>query len=210
MRDLVILVADLQCEATLLGFFQRNQCHLSLGCGKFVFDPRQDLFRDTKNDPGVWKNGHEILRSLRATHRNALIILDNAWEGSPGVETIEGDLSRQMTGSGWVRERFEVVVIDPELESWIWQDNHHVERALGHDGVPSLRFRLEQAELWPSDCLKPPDPKRAVETVNGWYRFGPPSPVFQEIASKVTLKACVDPAFRKMRQALRRWFPAQP
>lgn len=210
MRDLVFLIADLECEATLRGFFTRELFHRSLDCGPFSFDEGDDLLRDAGGkDPGVWKNAHEILRSKRLTHQRALIILDNAWEGSPNVAAIERDISHNMIVSGWPLERFEVIVIDPELESWIWQDNCHVEVALGHERPPSLRFRLQEANLWPGDALKPPDPKKAVDVVNTWYRFGPPSAVFNEIASKVSVRPCTDPGFCKMRAALQRWFPIQ-
>ncbi len=209
MRDLVILVPDLQCDATLTGFFQRDGFHHSLGCRPFAFDRRQDLLRETKNDPGVWKNSHEILRLRRRTHRYALIVLDNAWDGSPGVAQIESDITGNMTTCGWPRNQFEVVVINPELESWIWQDHVHVERAFGHQGPPSLRERLRTADLWPDGNHKPPDPKAAVEAVQKWYRFGPPSPVFAEIAMKISVKHCVDPAFQKMLYALQTWFPVE-
>lgn len=204
----MFLLADLECEATLRGFFAREQFHRSLECGAFSFDEREDLLRDAGGkDPGVWKNAHEILRSKQLSHDHALIILDNAWDGSPNVAAIEQDITRNMVGSGWAVEQFEIIVIDPELESWIWQDNQHVERAFGHDRPPSLRSVLEQANLWPAGAAKPPDPKRAVEVVNSWYRFGPPSAVFNEIASRVSVRPCTDPSFCKMRAALQRWFP---
>lgn len=210
MRDLIILVPDLQCEATLVGFFGRDGFHHSLGCGQFVFDPRQDLLRESRNDPGVWKNSHELLRLKRPTHRNALIVLDNAWEGSPGVAQIEKDIAGNMTSCGWNRKQFEVIVINPELEAWIWQDHIHVERAFGHASPPSLREKLREVSLWPDGSHKPPDPKLAVEIAQRWYRFGPPSPVFAEIATKISLRGCVDPAFLKMQGAIRTWFPVQP
>jgi hypothetical protein len=209
LRELVILVPDTQCEATLTGFFQRDGFHLSLGCRPFAFDPRQDLLRETRNDPGVWKNSHSLLRLRRSTHRNALIVLDNAWEGSPGVAKIEADIAGNMTACGWPREQFEVIVINPELESWIWQDHIHVEKAFGHASPPSLRQKLRDSNLWPDGSHKPTDPKAAVEMVQRWYGFGPPSPVFAEIAMKVSVKHCVDPAFQRMQDALRYWFPTK-
>jgi len=208
MRDVIFLIADLECEATLRGFFSRDQFHRSLSCGRFSFDLKEDLLRDTVGkDPGVWKNAHQLLRTKRLTHERAMIILDNAWDGSPDVEAIERDISNNMIASGWPRDRFEVVVIDPELECWIWQDNSHVDEAFGHERPPSLRVRLREASLWPEDQSKPPDPKRAVEMTNSWYRFGAPSAVFNEIASRVSIRGCTDPAFLKMRGALQRWFP---
>jgi hypothetical protein len=201
------LVADLQCAATVRGLFGRQHVHSSLGCAAFEFDPDQDLVVEPTNDPGVWKKAHIILRPRRATHEHAIVILDKAWEGSPEVEAIERDISGNLQQVGWGRARFAVVVINPELENWIWQDNVHVDGAFGHRRPPSLRAKLAEAGLWPQGEPKPPDPKRAVEVVNQWYRFGPPSPVFKEIASRVSVRGCVDTAFNKMRTALQDWFP---
>lgn len=215
-RDIVWLVADLECEATLRGFLERPQFHLSLGCGAFRFSVRDDLLRDAQGkDPGVWKRAHELLRASRITHRYAVIILDNAWEGSPGPTQIEVDISQNMERSGWSSDHFAVIVIDPELEAWVWQDNPHVEEAFGHSRPPSLRDRLatiphseSDQPLWPSGAPKPPDPKAAVESVLSMYRAGVASPVFNEITSKVSVAQCQDPAFQKLRAALQNWFPA--
>jgi hypothetical protein len=217
MRDIVWLIADLECEATIRGFLERPNFHLSLGCNPFRFSVEEDRVRDTlRKDPGVWKYGHELLSSKLTTHRYAVIILDNAWDGSPGPAEIEADISRKMVGSRWKENRFEVIVIDPELEAWIWQDNPLVEQAIGHVRPPSLRQKLATTTykvtgqvLWPPNKPKPPDPKAAVETVRSMYRLGPASPVFKEITSRVSVNKCQDPAFQKLRAALQRWFPPE-
>ena len=226
MRDIVWLIADLECEATIKGFLERASIHLSLGCSAFRFSVQDDLLRDAQGkDPGVWKRAHEFLRGKQNTHRYAIIILDNAWEGSPGPARIETAIVRNMRSCGWDQSRFEVIVIDPELEAWIWQDSLYVDEAFGHNPPPSLRDKLaactqrangsvvklppgslDQA-LWPANAVKPPDPKAAVKAVLHMYRVGAASSIFNEIASRVSVNYCQDPAFQRLRTALQRWFP---
>ena len=99
----------------------REGFHLSLGIQHFTFDRTMDTLVASGNDPEVHTRAHDLLRSYRRTHRFAVVVLDNAWDGSPGVETIQNTIQANMIGSGWHRVRFEVVVIDSELEAWIWQ-----------------------------------------------------------------------------------------
>ena len=76
-----------------------------------------------------YTRAHEFLRPYQKTHRYAVIALDNAWEGSPGVEGIENNISNNMLKTGWEVNNFIVIVIDPELEAWILQDTPVVEQA---------------------------------------------------------------------------------
>lgn len=93
MRDCIFLLADKNMEATFIGFLTREQFHLSLGIRQFEFDIAEDLIVDESgNDPGVYTRAHEFLRPYQRTHRYAVIVLDNAWEGSPGVATIENNI----------------------------------------------------------------------------------------------------------------------
>ena len=227
MRDIIWLIPDLQCKATILGFIQRNGFHHNLGCGPFRFSEQEDLLVHPGHDPGVWKYSQVLLASKKDTHERSIIILDNDWDGSPGVAQIEADIEQNMIASGWAQNRFEVIVIDPELESWIWQDNIHVEEAFDHARPPSLRDKLAtltllpngklanaqpalgQIPIWPVGDAKPPDPKSAVEAVTSMKSLGPVSAVFNEIASKVGVGNCQDPAFQKLRATLQQWFPPQ-
>lgn len=217
MRDIVWLIADLQCLATIKGFLERPNFCRSLECGAFRFSVQEDVLRaEMGKDPGVWKQAHEFLREKQYTYRYAVIILDNAWEGSPGPIQIEKDIVRNMRSCGWDQNRFEVIVIIPELETWIWQDSPIVDQAFEHARPPSLRQKLATVThkssgqvLWPPNDPKPPDPKAAVEAVLSMYRLGPASPVFNEITSKVSVNQCQDPAFQKLKAALQRWFPLE-
>jgi hypothetical protein len=108
---------------------------------------------------------------------------------------------------GWQRNRF--VVIDPELEAWMWQDNPHIARAFGFSKHPSLREWLTQQNLWPVDSPKPPDPKRAFEKTLKVSRAKIPSVVFKTICSGISFKHCVDDAFGLLKTTLQKWFPKE-
>src|SRR5262249_54892756 len=91
--------------------------------------------------------------------------LDHAWDGSPDVELLEQTIKSNMLSSGWRTDRVVVIVIDPELEAWLWQDSPHVATALRFTQHPSLRQGLEAQGLWDATAAKPSDPKRAVEVI---------------------------------------------
>jgi hypothetical protein len=48
-----------------------------------------------------------------------VVVLDNAWDGAPGVATIQPNIQENMRSSSWHCDRFEIIVIDPELVAWI-------------------------------------------------------------------------------------------
>ena len=207
MRDCVFLLADKNMEGAFTGFFMRDGFHLSLGIQHFTFDRTMDILVASGNDPDIYTRAHELLRSYRRTHRFAVVVLDNAWEGSPGVEMIQNTVQENMISSGWHRRRFEVVVIDPELEAWIWQDSQHVASAFRFTQRSSLRQWLGEQGLWNADAAKPADPKRAVEVTLRTSRLPRSSAIYRQITSRISVQGCTDSAFHRLSDALRRWFP---
>jgi len=89
MRDCVFLLADTNMKATFEGFLDRDQFHLSLQCGIFEFNAKQDLVvASGDNDPGLYTRGHELLKPYVTTHNHAVVVLDAQWAGSPGAKVI--------------------------------------------------------------------------------------------------------------------------
>jgi hypothetical protein len=236
MKPLLILTADNECVATLRGFFERKDFHKSLGCGPIqlagvTFDVEKDIRVHPGHDCGVWSDPQMVLFAERKNYAKALIILDEAWEGAPKAENLVSDIEKRAQAEGqWERDRFEVVLIQPELEAWIWQRNIHVAEAFefpGSDGglwelltVQSLALDkrtkkhlfvnldpLNDVAAWPKNEAKPKNPKGVVEAVSAHCQSGPASGVFNEISAKVGVKHCVDGSFHKLRDALRGWFP---
>jgi hypothetical protein len=211
MRDCVFLVADKNMEAAFQGFLERGKMEQRLGCGTFEFDARQDLIVGSgQNDPGLYTRGHEFLRSYQRSHQFAVVVLDEAWDGSPGAAKIEAGLLENLQKSGWERDRVEVIVICPELEVWVCHDSPQVEQVLGctRAGI-GLKESLVTAGFWQDDRPKPDDPKAGMELVLRRSRMPRSSALFKQITGEISVKRCSDPAFGKLRDALRRWFPIE-
>jgi hypothetical protein len=211
MRDCVFLLADGTMEAMFQGFFARDQFHLSLQISPINFDATRDIVSGL-NDPRTYTQAHELLRSYQYTHRYAVIVLDKEWEGSPPtVEDIKVDISANMIGCGWDDERFEVIVIDPELENWIWQESPHVVDAFEYEGQGPLRrwLRDQDPPMWLDGEAKPARPKEAVEAVLRMTRVPRSAAIYRQIIERVSVQRCADPAFAVLCQCLRRWFPRE-
>lgn len=206
MRDCIFLLADKNMEAAFTGFFTREQFHRSLGIREFQFDPQKDIIVEAGNDPGVYTRAHELIRLYQKTHRYAVVVLDNAWEGSPGVEKICNHIMGNLIATGWYEKNCAVIVIDPELEIWILQDNRNVEEAFRFKQDIPLRKWLEQKGLWDAAALKPADPKKAIEDALKFSRTPRSSAIYKNITSKVSVKGCTDTAFQMLCSKMRQWF----
>jgi hypothetical protein len=206
-RELIILVADGTMRAVFAAFFER-QFHHALACAPFDFNPRIDLMHDPLNtDGGVHRRCHDILRPYLRTHRRALVVLDQQFGGERPAEDVRNEIEDLLNANGWAG-RAAAAVIEPELEVLLWQDNPNVERALRHSG-PSLRQLLARDGRWPGESPKPPAPKALIQGLIRANRAGAPMAVYGLIASQVSTARCVDPAFHRVRDALRAWFPAE-
>ena len=208
MRDCVFLLADSNMKGTFEGFLSREVFHLGIGCDPFQFAANEDLVvASGDNDPGLFTRGHELLRPYQHTHRHAIMVLDAAWDGSPGAERIREKVSVNMLESGWERDQFHVVVINAELEVWIWQKNPHVATALGFDSVDALMADTLLVNAWIRGQAKPNDPKETLEAILKKKRIPRSSSIYKRITSKVSVSQCQDSAFLAMVETLRSWFP---
>ena len=119
-------------------------------------------------------------------------------------DAMEGDLRR----NGW-ENRSKAIVIEPELEAWVWSISANVGKVLGwNERTGALRDWLRWQHLWPDGEAKPPDPKSALKRAMRKKNRHPKAATFMALARKVGFSACEDPAFREMRETLQGWFPA--
>lgn len=203
---LVALVADRDIEEALTKLFRRTA---ALGVGEL----RCDITKHPGRDAGCMGDATNFLRQFLRTHRYGLVVFDRYGCGSDASReeieaAIEGDLSR----NGW-EHRARAVVIDPELEQWVWSSSPAVSAALGWGGKHGeLRSWLAQRGLWDDGLPKPSDPKRAmIQALQGASRATRrrrSARIFGEIAASVSVEGCEDPAFRKLLKTLRGWFPS--
>ncbi len=165
-----------------------------------------------RQDPGCRLEAAEFLKGLEKQYRYALVLFDHEGCGTESMARVdlEGAIEEELARSGW-EGRNAVIVIEPELEAWLWSDSPHVERTLGWGRESGkLRDWLRQEGFWPADHPKPPRPKESAEAALRQTRHPFSSAIHGELAKKVGLSRCTDESFAKLRRVLKDWFPAKP
>ena len=203
-RDVVVLVPDLDIAGTVDGLLRRPQ---SIGIRPVSFSIARHLLRDS----GCRARAADRLREYIRDHRYAIVLFDKHGCGDPreSRESIGAEVEHRLSRNGWP-DRCRAVVIEPELEAWIWTESRQVPSALGWRGdYRSLRDWLTSAGLWLPDTPKPADPKRALKAVLKRTRKPLSASLYRELAGTVTVRRCVDPAFREFTRTLRLWFPRE-
>lgn len=201
-HDLVILVPCNPLRLVVATLLERHQ---SLQIRRVDFR----IYNHPESDPGCCQGSAGYLRPFLPTHACAMVLFDKQGCGREAVETpdLERTVREQLAREGW-DERADVIVIDPELEVWVWSDSPEVERCLGWEGRrPSLREWLGQKGLWEPGSAKPSDPKAAMKLALQESHKGPQAAAFARLARSVGLRRCSDRAFLRFREVLRRWFP---
>jgi hypothetical protein len=108
--------------------------------------------------------------------------------------------------SGW-EDRSKAIVIDPELENWIWSESPHVADAFGWKNPQQnmLQWAETNFEFTGNSC-KPVDPKKCMISV--LRETGKPfsMSIHSHIAKHASIAKCQDPAFHKLKETLAEWF----
>lgn len=210
--DLVVLVADKNQEATIRALLQNRCASLAIRQVRFAIQVHP------RRDPGVLREAADFLRTYADLAEHALVVFDRVGAGQKvrSASDLATDLGERLSKSGW-DDRAVTVVIDPELEAWVWSDSPHVSEILGWTEEPvKLQEWLTSRALWNKGEPKPGDPKAALEAVLREVRLPRSSAIYAELATKVSFRRCADPAFRKLTATLADWFglpdatPRQP
>lgn len=201
--DLVVLVADKDANFALSEILANHQ-RLAIRAIQARVIPGE------YHDSYVFRRCHDLLRSQLGLAGHALVIFDREGCGSLHPrDVLEADVEARLAQNGWVGCSAGVV-IDPELEAWVWGDSPHVDEALGWPcGGRSLRQWLEDEHYLIPGQRKPSGPKEAVQHAMRLARKKRSSALYGELARKVSFEHCSDPAFLKLKATLRRWFPPQ-
>lgn len=206
-KRLVVLVPDADIEQAVKGLLTRTDC---LNIAPVVFD----VTRHVKRDNGCRSASTAHLRPYLRSHRYALVVFDRHGCGSrDSRREIQRDVEDGLTRNGW-EDRSKVIVIDPEIEAWVWSDSPEVARVLGWGSdFRTLREWLASRGLWESSRRKPKDPKnamrKAMERAKLKRRARRSPAKFYDLATKVDFVECSDPAFKEMTRTLRAWFPPE-
>jgi hypothetical protein len=200
-KDLVVLAADGQMEFTVKGLLTRGE---AIG----FREPSVDIHVHPAKDPGCFLRGHEFLRSFHRQYRHAIVMLDREGCGKEesSRESLENELEQRLSTSGW-GDRAVAIILDPELEIWVWSDSPEVDAVLGWSGrTPRLAEWLQAEGYSRSSRTKPDRPKEALEQALRLVRKGRSSTIFLQLAQRVSVNRCTDPALLKFKNTLQKWF----
>jgi len=200
-RDLVVLVPGRNDEAAVRSLLNRPG-ELGIRPIKFVTHVH------SRRDPGCLRESHSFLSPLSGQFAHALVMFDRIGSGreSNSAEELETLVVGQLEASGW-KGRAGAIVIDPELEAWVWADSANVDRHLGWSGrSPSLREWLTSVGQV-AIGQKFVNPTKAVELALRKARIPRSSSVYADLAGTVSLRRCQDPAFARFKEVLQNWFP---
>ena len=200
MQDLVLLVADKNMHFALEGALQRPDA-LDIRPVEFKFDVHSG------RDGGARKTGPQMLALRRRVFSHALLVLDFEGSGTKLADAgaLEGELDDRL-GKDWGTQD-KAIVIEPELDIWMWGSDNLIETVIGRPSESGLRPWLRERGFEFDANDKPKRPKEALETVLLQTRQPRSSALYQSVASKISLRKCTDGAFQRLRHQLVTWFP---
>jgi hypothetical protein len=203
-NDLITLVADKDTEHTLKGLFSRHQ---AFGI-KDISQTIEHIFVHPNRDGGVRSECVDFLRPFSKDYKHALVLFDHEGCGheDKDCEDLEIELEAALSKSGW-DERASVIILNPEIEIWIWGDSPNIAEILEWKGKNTdLRGWLIEQNFLENEQSKPPRPKEAYREVLREVRKPPSAAIFLQLAEKVSFKNCRDRAFLKLKETLQNWF----
>lgn len=204
--DLVVLVPGKDDREAVDGLLSARSESLA------ILQVRCDILVHPRRDAGCFHEAPAVLQPFHRRARHALVLFDREGCGQEdrSAEDIAEDVRGRLAESGW-GERAAVIVIDPELEIWLWADSPRVEAELGWRGRERpLRDWMRENGWWREEDLKPARPKEAFERVLREVRLQRSSSIYGRLARTVGLRRCEDPSFRRLCDLLRSWFPTGP
>lgn len=209
-RELFVVVADLDTENTIKTLLCSRQKSFNISLNFSPFNPPDgDLLRYAGRDAGCYKDAVDLLRTPQQTHQHALLFFDRHGSGvdHKSRTDIEQEVEEKLHQSGWEPSNVAVIVLDPELESWVWSTSPQVVEILGwKNEYRALREYLLNCHFWDEHAPKPHAPKEALRQALRKQRKPLGAPLFAELASKVSIHHCQDPSFQKFQTCLQMWF----
>lgn len=201
-QDLVVLVADGQMEKAIENLLPREE---SLGIRAIT----RRIYVHPSHDPGCLNKGHEFLRNFLSQFKFSIILFDREGCGQDAKtrDELEKQVEDKLSEVGW-EHRSSAIVIDPELETWVWSRSPHVEEILGwKDHRPTLHeWLMQQGHMLDKDSVVI-NPKEAMENALRIVGKQRSSSYYAQLAKLVSLRNCTDPSFIKFKTVLQTWFP---
>lgn len=201
MKDLIILVADQNMRDCIEGLIPRLP-HV-LNVSPFSYN----IFVHSNRDPGCRTQSSAFLASFQNQYRFGLVIFDKDGCGKESLSRseLETEVEALLSITGW-RDRAKVIVIDPELENWIWVRSSQFAEIINWENIESLYQWLSDQEYLTNESPKPNRPKEAFEAALYISKKRRSSSIYKQIASRVSFKNCTDQSFLKFIQSMNDWF----
>lgn len=205
MTDLLLVTADQDAEFTVKALLKR---HLrQFGVGDFTWE----VIRNIGRDSGCRTDSVALLRDQIKRYRYVIVLFDYEGCEPPNratKETVADTLERDLARNGW-KDRCRAILVDPELENWIWTRHDRMARSIGWKGKDELYAWLEQHKWISPDAVKPERPKESFEAAIDITDIAVSASLFEEIATGAPLGKCTDPAFLDLMDQLAAWFPLE-
>ena len=202
MKDLIILAADKDMEHALRGLLERPE---ALG----IRPIEKDILVHPEHDPACARRGIGFLNMFSEQYRHSLLMFDHEGSGRESITPTElqEDINADFTRSVW-GNRAEVIVLSPELEAWIWSDSPKVDAVAGwRNRSPGMRPWLVEEGWMETENSKPDRPKEAFDAALKNANVPRSASLYEQIASKVSLRRCQDASFLRFKTVLKTWFP---
>jgi hypothetical protein len=203
-KPLVILTADKDAQFAIQELIRRPA---ALGIRPNDFD----CFPHPGHDSGLYKRGHEFLRAFLKWDY-ALVVFDREGCGHDDKprELLESAVENRLAANGW-ENRCRAVVMDPELESWVWDRSCQVNRLFDWpQGANGLRSWMTERAFVQEESFKPARPKEVFDAALFHRRIKHSSGLFQTLAQSFKFDGCRDEAFQRFVSTLQGWFPPSP
>jgi hypothetical protein len=152
-KDLIVLAADKSMMLSLEALLAR---HKDLGTRPISCD----VFSHPEFDSGVLRKCHSFLRPQCRRYQHAIAMCDRKGCGKETLtrDQLEAEIAQSLQANGW-ENRAAAVVIDLELEAWIWGDWNMLATFIRwKGGGASLKDFLIQQKLLRPGQAKPPHP----------------------------------------------------
>ena len=198
-NDLFVLTADKHAEATMKALLRR---HEALGIREITFT----VARHPEHDSGCRVGSDQHVRPRMNSHEKAIVVFDKHGCGADSQTREEVQVATESRLNQNWSDRCKAIVIEPEVEAWIWNQSDGLAEALGWRNHANLEDWLKRQSLWPSNCIKPPNPKKAMDVALRFRRKPKSAATFSDLATILRFDHCIDPAFRDLRKVLQQWF----
>jgi hypothetical protein len=200
-KDLVILTACKDAKVGIEAFLTEPEA----GVRSITYE----CYSHPKRDSGCRK-ASEFLRPFLRSFKYALVVLDREGSGMENLvaESIESEIEGDLGVNGW-DSQCAVVVIDPELEAWIWDRSLSVRRILSSHMTREdlMAWLLAQGFPMSEGNSKLERPKEAFRELLRATKTPVSSALFGQFARSAKTATCQDRSFVKLRATLQSWFP---